>query len=78
MIKDNMVIARTERMLNSTNANPRFMIVFTDGTAAPTGVDCSVAYGITNPEFRDSPLLVEYDRKGHIIYVRTMDGRFQA
>lgn len=80
MIKENMVIARVGRTYSNsgTQGNPRYTVIFTDGTGAATGQDCSVNYGITNSEFQGVPLRVEYNDRGDIAHICTMDGRFQA
>ena len=67
--RDGLTIARIERRESSRNGNPRFNVIFTDGTAAPTGVDASVAYEINNPEYRNVPLRVRFNSRGSIVDV---------
>lgn len=78
MIKDNMVITQVKCRDSSVNGNPLYWVTFADGSMASTAVDGSVNYGITNSEFQGVPLRVEYNRRGHVVHVCTMDGRFQA
>ena len=78
MIKDNMVITQVKYRDSSGNANPRHWVTFADGSMASTEVDGSVGYGIQNSELHGVPVRVEYNSRGHIVHVRTMDGRFQA
>lgn len=61
-------IAKIEAMISSANANPRYMLYFTDGEALPTAVDASVAYGIENPEFRGVPVEFEVTPRGQIVH----------
>lgn len=69
-------IAELERMNNSANGNPRFLVKFTDGTEASTQVDAAVAYGLENPEFRDVPVTFTVTRAGRIINaVPVTDGK---
>lgn len=59
-------IAMTERLTNSENGNPRYRIVWTDGTANNTMPDAAIAHGITNSEYQGVPLLVTLER-GQVI-----------
>ena len=68
-VKTGLMIARITRLNSSRNGNPRFQVSFTDGTVAPTGVDCAIAYGIQNSEYRGVPLSVTFNSRGHILYV---------
>jgi hypothetical protein len=45
-------IASYQRLLNTKYGNPRYSIIFTDGTAATTEPDIADAYGIENPEMK--------------------------
>jgi hypothetical protein len=78
VIKDDMVITHVKYRDSSRNANPRYWVTFSDNTTTSTEVDGSVGYGITNPEFQGVPLRVEFNRKGSIVHVQTMDGKFWA
>lgn len=78
IIRSGLVISALEPMRNSKYGNPRYRVVFTDGTSAPTVTDGSVAYGIANSEFSGVALKVEFNSAGNIAHVYTMDGRFQA
>jgi hypothetical protein len=68
-VRSGLVIAWTEHLEPTVNANPRYRIHFTDGTAALTQSDASCAYGIDDPEFRDTPLTVTFTRAGRIRYL---------
>ena len=50
--KQNVRITHLERLNNSVNGNPAFMVTFDDGTSHRTQSDASVSYEIQNPEFR--------------------------
>ena len=79
MIRPDMIITRIDRQSNSTHGNPQFMVTFANGASAPTKVDAAVGYGIQNEKLHNVPVFVEFDNKtGHIVYVRTMDGRFES
>lgn len=78
MFKENMVITQVKCRDSSVNGNPRYWVTFADGSMASTVVDGSVGYGIQNSELHGVPVQVEYNRRGHIVHVYTMDGRFQA
>lgn len=58
-----------KRRNNSVNGNPRFLVVFTDGSSALTQSDAAFCYGIENPEFRDVPVEVSFSRAGLITNV---------
>jgi hypothetical protein len=66
-------IASLERLWLSRVGNPRFQVVFTDGTAAQTATDASVNYGIENPEYRDVPLEVTFNRAGKIVHLEVIE-----
>lgn len=59
-------IVSLTRMKNSVNGNPRFMVMLSDGTEAPTRPDAMLSYGIENAEYRDVPLTVKLDGRGNI------------
>jgi hypothetical protein len=42
-------ITNTERLINSTNGNPRFRVMFDNGTIAVTETDAQLGYLIGNP-----------------------------
>lgn len=58
------------RMPSSRNGNPRFHVAFSDGTAYPTGVDSSCAYGIENSEL-NGDVQVKLER-GNIVDIRPL------
>jgi hypothetical protein len=60
-------ISRSVRLPRSTNGNPRYELIFTDGTSARTATDSMVAYEITNSEFRDVPVEFEALPNGDIV-----------
>lgn len=66
-------IDHLERRKNSVNGNPRFRVVFTDGSSAITQSDAAFAYGLENPEFRDVPLEVTFSRAGLITRVKVAE-----
>lgn len=49
-MSDVRTIAALKRLRNSPDGNPRYNVLFTDGTAVATKADAAVAYGIENPE----------------------------
>lgn len=51
-MSDVRTIAHLHRLMNTASGNPRWRVVFTDGTVATTKTDAAVAYGIENPENR--------------------------
>ena len=61
-------IASLERMRASVNGNPRYRVLFEDGTMSTTSPDASVAWGLENPEYKNVDVKVTYER-GEIIYV---------
>lgn len=64
------------RMASSRNGNPRFMVTFDDGTAYPTGVDASCAYGIENREYDgDVQVLIE---RGNIVGIDVIGADLDA
>lgn len=64
-----VIITRLERMPHSRNGNPRYRLHFDDATSAPTQPDAMFAYGITNPEYRDRPVRITLNGRGHVTYV---------
>jgi hypothetical protein len=66
-------ILRYERMRSSVNGNPRYRIVFTDGTIAPMMSDSSTSYEIGNRDMREgSAVDVEFTRAGNVRYMRAV------
>lgn len=63
-------IAELKRVTNSVNGNPRYLITFVGGAQARTKPDAAFCYSITNPEFRDAALHVDFDRQGRVEDVR--------
>lgn len=59
-------IARLERAGCSRNGNPRYVIHWTNGMSSTTQTDAGISYGITNPEYRDVPLLVDMTPTGKV------------
>lgn len=74
------VIAAVTHMDRSgrENGNPRYNVVFADGSGASTGVDAAVAYGISNSEYQNTPVLVTFNEHNHIIGVSTADGQYSC
>jgi hypothetical protein len=63
-------IERIEREKSSVNGNPRFHIVFTDGSQAITQSDASFCYAIGNPGLREGDTVrVEFTRAGRISHM---------
>ena len=69
-----LVISRLVRLANSVNGNPRYEVVFTDGTSARTAPDAMISYGIANSEYQGVPLVVTFNRAGHITQARPAGG----
>lgn len=69
-----LVISRLVRLANSVNGNPRYEVIFTDGTSARIKPDAMISHGITNSEYQGVPLVVTFDRAGHIIRVQPAGG----
>ena len=63
-------IARLERMTGSRNGNPRFLVIFTDYTTAPTAPDTSWAYGAENRDQIGVPTEVHTNTRGHVTYCK--------
>ena len=64
-------ILNYERMNSSVNGNPRFRIVFTDGTIAPMMSDSGTSYAIGNDDMRQGSIVdVEFTRSGNIRWMR--------
>lgn len=62
-----------ERMRSSVNGNPRYRIVFTDGTIAPMMSDSGTSYAIGNPDMREgSAVDVEFTRSGNVRWMRAV------
>lgn len=62
-------IVNLTRLTNTANLNPRWLVLLDNGTEAETRPDADVAYGISNSEYRDTPLVVTMNGR-YIIYVR--------
>lgn len=58
-----------ERVRSSRYGNPRFRVVFSDGTTALTTPDASCAYGIENREYRENDVVVTFNGRGTIDYL---------
>ncbi len=64
---DTRTIVAMERAGCSVNGNPRFRIVFTDGTIALTMSDAGFCYAIGNEGMRvGSTVRIEFTRAGRI------------
>lgn len=62
-------IDRLLALANSKDGNPRWEVVFSDGTTARTQVNAACAYGLGNPEYKaPNKVLVSFER-GQITYV---------
>jgi hypothetical protein len=68
-----LTIEKLERLRLSANGNPRFRVTFTSGLVAQTQTDSSVGYSISNPEFRDRPVRVDFTRAGRIFGVEVAE-----
>lgn len=62
-------IHQLERLQNSQQGNPKYRVQFTDGTPAETATDSSIAFVITNSEYRAGDVLVTFNSRGKIINV---------
>lgn len=71
------VIVGMERVGNSRNGNSTYRVRFRDGGTALTKTDASVAYGISNSDLRNVPVIVTLER-GRIVRVVRVDGRADA
>jgi hypothetical protein len=60
-------IVSVERMTSSQLGNPRWLVLFTDGTQYRTAPDSAIAYGLSNRENFGVPLEVEIDGRGNIV-----------
>ncbi len=69
----NVKIETITRLRNSYYGNPRFEITFTDGSTHRTQSDASIAYEITNREFRGL-IHVWLSRRGTIEYAVPAEG----
>lgn len=63
-----LTISSTRRLNNSVNGNPRFMVTFTDGTAAQTNPDSAVNHAVGNTEL-EGPVVVTFSPKGLITHM---------
>lgn len=60
-------ISSVIRLPSSPNGNPRYRVVFVDGSFAFTEVDAQIGYAITNPEYKGVPVEFDTNKVGHII-----------
>lgn len=63
-------IVLLERLTLSRNGNPRWELLFNDGSHAATGKDSAVGYEIDNPEWQQQEIQVLLDRRGQIVGIR--------
>lgn len=68
-------IAEIDRIASSANANPRYRVTLVGGANLNTGVDAAIGYAITNPEWKNTPVVFTLKRNGDIVGIRTEDGR---
>jgi hypothetical protein len=62
-----------ERMRSSVNGNPRYRIVFTDGTIAPMMSDSSTSYQIGNSDMREGSVVdVAFTLSGNVRWMRAV------
>ena len=61
-----------ERMKSSVNGNPRYRVVFTDGTIAPMMPDSGTSYEIGNSDMREGCRVeVDFTPSGKIRWMRS-------
>lgn len=63
-------IDHIDRLRNSANGNPRYRIVFTDGSSADTQPNSTVAYSLLNREHFEGPVNVFTTPAGKVYDVR--------
>lgn len=66
------VIESVKRLLNTQSGNPRYKVVFTDGTIGMTANDVDASYGII---VDDEPVKVTFSRDSritHITHIRSV------
>lgn len=64
------VIEKFERVGTSKSGNPRYRATLADGVTLLTKVDAAFAYAITeHGEFTNTPVTIDIDRYGHIVYI---------
>lgn len=62
----------TEQLRNSVMGNPRFRVLFSDGTTFETARDSSVGYVIENSEY-NGDVQIKLDNHGKIIDIEPLD-----
>lgn len=60
----NGTIEALERLQNSENGNPRYLIHLKDGGSLQTKPDAMVAFEISNSEYQDVPVTLFADNEG--------------
>lgn len=63
-------VARTKRLANSRDGNPRYEVEFSDGTLARTESDASLNYDVENKLHSQAVLDVQLSHSGKIEYWR--------
>lgn len=66
------VIESIKRIDGSGNGNPAYRVTFASGRTHRTQADASIAYGITNPEYQDVPVLVSL-QNDQIVYAEPQE-----
>lgn len=61
-------VSGTQRLSNSPNGNPRYLVTVTGGNTYRTAPDSAVNYKITNEEFRQSPAVFTLNSRGEITH----------
>lgn len=59
-------ISRFERRASSENGNPRYAVVFTDGTSATTPIDGQVGYKVAS-YYEGREVEVTFDGRGQVL-----------
>jgi hypothetical protein len=60
------------RAQSSKYGNPAYFISFENGMRLRTQTDSSIAYAISNPEFRDALVEVTTNKSGRITHVKVV------
>lgn len=68
-------ITRLVPLNASVNGNPRYRVTLTGGAVMDTQTDASVNYAISNPEYRQVPVVLTTTKAARIVGIRTQDGR---
>ena len=68
--KQVLTIEALERLRSSRLGNPRYLVRFTNGVTARTGVNSMAAIGLENSEYRQGPVIVTFDGSGFIVGVK--------